>query len=182
MIGREGDWRFRYIFLLLLIGHGGILRAGCAARLLSIATLLSWPSRHSPAPPAPPVPPVIASLRPCSRQPRQPITAPRLGHDVTCSRPSRNGNQPFFSLSPSHALCPVSPSCLLSPGRFLCLRVYSLLASLLLCFTSPRSTLETGELPSPSVMLSLPSFPYPPSKDGYWSPVTSTLNWCEEVR
>ncbi|KAI1962505.1 alkaline ceramidase ydc1 [Ophidiomyces ophidiicola] len=22
--------------------------------------------------------------------------------------------------------------------------------------------------------------PYPPSRDGYWSPVTSTLNWCEE--
>jgi dihydroceramidase len=28
---------------------------------------------------------------------------------------------------------------------------------------------------------SLPSFPYPPAKDGYWEPVTSTLNWCEEV-
>ena len=27
----------------------------------------------------------------------------------------------------------------------------------------------------------LPSVPYPPSRDGYWSPVTSTLNWCEEV-
>ncbi|KAL1306820.1 hypothetical protein AAFC00_005477 [Neodothiora populina] len=26
----------------------------------------------------------------------------------------------------------------------------------------------------------LPSFPYPPAQDGYWSPVTSTLNWCEE--
>ena len=26
------------------------------------------------------------------------------------------------------------------------------------------------------------SFPYPPSKEGYWAPVTSTLNWCEEVR
>lgn len=26
----------------------------------------------------------------------------------------------------------------------------------------------------------LPSFPYPPSGEGYWSPVTSTLNWCEE--
>ncbi|KAK9564704.1 alkaline ceramidase ydc1, variant 2 [Aspergillus fumigatus] len=24
------------------------------------------------------------------------------------------------------------------------------------------------------------SIPYSPSKDGYWSPVTSTLNWCEE--
>ncbi|RLM00482.1 hypothetical protein CFD26_107948 [Aspergillus turcosus] len=24
------------------------------------------------------------------------------------------------------------------------------------------------------------SIPYPPSKAGYWSPVTSTLNWCEE--
>ncbi|CAG7997340.1 unnamed protein product [Penicillium salamii] len=24
------------------------------------------------------------------------------------------------------------------------------------------------------------SFPYPPAKDGYWEPVTSTLNWCEE--
>ena len=28
---------------------------------------------------------------------------------------------------------------------------------------------------------SLPFFPYPPAKDGYWEPVTSTLNWCEEV-
>lgn len=27
----------------------------------------------------------------------------------------------------------------------------------------------------------LPSFPYPPPRDGYWGPVTSTLNWCEEV-
>ncbi|KAL2012909.1 hypothetical protein VTN00DRAFT_434 [Thermoascus crustaceus] len=25
-----------------------------------------------------------------------------------------------------------------------------------------------------------PFIPYPPSKAGYWSPVTSTLNWCEE--
>lgn len=30
-------------------------------------------------------------------------------------------------------------------------------------------------------MPQLPFFPYPPSKEGYWSPVTSTLNWCEEV-
>jgi len=26
----------------------------------------------------------------------------------------------------------------------------------------------------------LPSIPYPPAQDGYFSPVTSTLNWCEE--
>ncbi|KAJ6084023.1 hypothetical protein N7486_010823 [Penicillium sp. IBT 16267x] len=26
----------------------------------------------------------------------------------------------------------------------------------------------------------IPYFPYPPSKAGFWSPVTSTLNWCEE--
>ncbi|KAF2018827.1 alkaline ceramidase-like protein [Aaosphaeria arxii CBS 175.79] len=26
----------------------------------------------------------------------------------------------------------------------------------------------------------IPSIPYPPSQDGRWSPVTSTLNWCEE--
>ncbi|KAI9749938.1 MAG: pre-mRNA-splicing factor prp46 [Chaenotheca gracillima] len=26
----------------------------------------------------------------------------------------------------------------------------------------------------------LPSFPYPPSQEGYWHPVTSTINWCEE--
>ncbi|KAL2799591.1 ceramidase [Aspergillus keveii] len=25
-----------------------------------------------------------------------------------------------------------------------------------------------------------PFIPYPPAKDGYWEPVTSTLNWCEE--
>jgi dihydroceramidase len=27
---------------------------------------------------------------------------------------------------------------------------------------------------------SLPHIPYPPAKAGFWSPVTSTLNWCEE--
>ncbi|GKZ29043.1 hypothetical protein AbraIFM66950_002779 [Aspergillus brasiliensis] len=26
----------------------------------------------------------------------------------------------------------------------------------------------------------VPHIPYPPSREGYWSPVTSTLNWCEE--
>lgn len=26
-----------------------------------------------------------------------------------------------------------------------------------------------------------PIFPYPPSRAGYWAPITSTLNWCEEV-
>ncbi|KAF2398220.1 alkaline phytoceramidase [Trichodelitschia bisporula] len=26
----------------------------------------------------------------------------------------------------------------------------------------------------------LPSTPYPAAKDGFWGPVTSTLNWCEE--
>ncbi|MCJ1424145.1 hypothetical protein MMC29_002032 [Sticta canariensis] len=26
----------------------------------------------------------------------------------------------------------------------------------------------------------LPSFPYGPPAEGYWAPVTSTLNWCEE--
>lgn len=28
----------------------------------------------------------------------------------------------------------------------------------------------------------LPSIRYPPSQAGYWEPVTSTINWCEEVR
>ncbi|KAF2761599.1 alkaline phytoceramidase [Pseudovirgaria hyperparasitica] len=28
----------------------------------------------------------------------------------------------------------------------------------------------------------LPSVPYPAPKTGYWLPVTSTLNWCEEAR
>ena len=27
----------------------------------------------------------------------------------------------------------------------------------------------------------LPYFPYPPAGDGFWSPITATLNWCEEV-
>ncbi|KKK18847.1 alkaline phytoceramidase [Aspergillus ochraceoroseus] len=26
----------------------------------------------------------------------------------------------------------------------------------------------------------IPFIPYPPAKDGFWEPVTSTLNWCEE--
>lgn len=28
----------------------------------------------------------------------------------------------------------------------------------------------------------LPSMDYPPAQEGRWSPVTSTLNWCEEVQ
>lgn len=36
--------------------------------------------------------------------------------------------------------------------------------------------------PAEKLIMLLPSFPYPQPKDGYWSPVTSTLNWCEEVR
>jgi len=29
---------------------------------------------------------------------------------------------------------------------------------------------------------SLPAVPYPPARpeEGYWAPVTSTINWCEE--
>ena len=37
--------------------------------------------------------------------------------------------------------------------------------------------LERVEMPS-----WLPSIPYPPARDdGYWAPITSTLDWCEEV-
>ena len=36
-------------------------------------------------------------------------------------------------------------------------------------------------VPSTMPQWPLPFVPYPSSKDGYWSPVTSTLNWCEEV-
>jgi hypothetical protein len=36
--------------------------------------------------------------------------------------------------------------------------------------------------PRRDVMVKLPSLPYGPSKEGFWSPVTSTINWCEEVR
>lgn len=28
----------------------------------------------------------------------------------------------------------------------------------------------------------IPSWPYPPSREGYWGHVSSTINWCEEVR
>lgn len=33
-----------------------------------------------------------------------------------------------------------------------------------------------------ATMRGLPAFPYPPSRpeDGYWAPVTSTINWCED--
>jgi hypothetical protein len=31
------------------------------------------------------------------------------------------------------------------------------------------------------VFKSLPSVEYPPAQEGRWSPVTSTLNWCEEA-
>lgn len=31
-----------------------------------------------------------------------------------------------------------------------------------------------------TIIARIPSLPYPPSQEGAWSPVTSTLNWCEE--
>jgi hypothetical protein len=31
------------------------------------------------------------------------------------------------------------------------------------------------------IFKSLPAMEYPPAQEGWWSPVTSTLNWCEEV-
>lgn len=31
-----------------------------------------------------------------------------------------------------------------------------------------------------ALLCRLPSIPYPPEQDGFWSPVTSTLDWCEE--
>lgn len=33
-----------------------------------------------------------------------------------------------------------------------------------------------------STSFRLPSIDYPPAGKGYWGPVTSTINWCEEVR
>lgn len=39
----------------------------------------------------------------------------------------------------------------------------------------PIRTLNAAAMPT-----WLPSVPYPPRKKGYWEPVTSTLNWCEE--
>lgn len=55
----------------------------------------------------------------------------------------------------------------------------------LTCFAHafPGQADLSTDLTHPELMWSwLPSVPYPPSRDGYWSPVTSTLNWCEEVR
>jgi hypothetical protein len=48
-----------------------------------------------------------------------------------------------------------------------------------LAFTESRSFRSFCTIVMASL---LPSIPYPPSQEGYWSPVTSTLNWCEEVR
>jgi hypothetical protein len=32
------------------------------------------------------------------------------------------------------------------------------------------------------MLFAIPSWPYPPSREGYWGDVSSTINWCEEVR
>jgi dihydroceramidase len=31
-----------------------------------------------------------------------------------------------------------------------------------------------------NMIIWLPSFPYGPPQEGYWSPVSSTIDWCEE--
>jgi hypothetical protein len=41
--------------------------------------------------------------------------------------------------------------------------------------------MENSESLAMPQWLHLPFIPYPQSKAGYWNPVTSTLNWCEEV-
>jgi hypothetical protein len=56
---------------------------------------------------------------------------------------------------------------------------YRWLASLLKSLSRFRPTPHECRV---SIMYSyLPRLPYPEARDGYWSPVTSTLNWCEEA-
>ncbi|CAI6251480.1 unnamed protein product [Periconia digitata] len=52
------------------------------------------------------------------------------------------------------------------PGPFLCASIELSCAN--------RVTMASG------LLSHLPSVPYPPSQAGRWSPVTSTINWCEE--
>jgi len=41
--------------------------------------------------------------------------------------------------------------------------------------------LATGSFTNAAMPSWLPSIAYPSPRNGYWGPVTSTLNWCEEV-
>lgn len=51
--------------------------------------------------------------------------------------------------------------------------------------SSPQGAIDLVAQKPPALLfatmgLTLPSFPYPPSKEGYWEPISSTINWCEE--
>lgn len=84
---------------------------------------------------------------------------------------------------------------LLSSSRFSCLSSSSAssscsLSSLCTSYTYPPApnddilfilALSKPFLASPVSPQMFFNIPYPPSQAGYWSPVTSTLNWCEEV-
>lgn len=57
-------------------------------------------------------------------------------------------------------------------------------AWILRCKTTPDNivfVLSWSNLNPRNMYSWLPSFPYGPPAEGYWAPVTSTLNWCEEV-
>lgn len=62
-----------------------------------------------------------------------------------------------------------------------CIPLLLSLSGIQLSFTRGGRGGHTISVPSTMPQWPLPFVPYPPSKDGYWSPVTSTLNWCEEV-
>lgn len=70
-------------------------------------------------------------------------------------------------------------SCVVPPGGLLCRPV------LLKCRirTSSAQLHKLDHFCNQEARMShfLPYFPYPPVRDGFWSPVTATLNWCEEV-
>lgn len=99
----------------------------------------------------------------------------RVTGDVTCSAfevTKAEGQPPL--LPPFHPVCSPLPS--------VALVYFSKFPYLAPNNFYQRWTRRTSiSVPSTMPRWPLPFVPYPSSKDGYWSPVTSTLNWCEEV-
>ena len=122
---------------------------------------------------------LVIYARPVRAFPRWPIRALRIGsvspatsHALLSKLPKRKVS--LLSLFLFHPVCSPLPSVTL---------VYFSKFPYLALSTFTRGGRGEHPISVPSTMPQwpLPFVPYPSSKDGYWSPVTSTLNWCEEV-
>lgn len=123
---------------------------------------------------------LVIYARPVRVVPSWPIRALQIesvslatSHALLSKLPKRKVSL-LFSLLLFHPVCSPLPS--------VALVYFSKFPYLALNTFYQRWTRRTSiSVPSTMPQWPLPFVPYPSSKDGYWSPVTSTLNWCEEV-